>query len=183
MPNRKIKIGKYQLPLWVAVMLLLPLPFAGFFVGGLFTAFFMDEPDGQYLIGPISVGNERTTKINWPSGNFTGGQLSMVLDIGVSSRIAPEVRVIVELIDPDDSTSSYRIGDFEKFDIKRSDGLMYSSKAINLVPVLATPRGSVRQFDTKQVPLRVKVERKAGNSSGFVWVTSAKVVGKARELE
>ncbi len=183
MPNRKIKIGKYQLPLWVAVVLMLPLPFAGFFVGGIFTAFFMDEPDGQFLVGPISVGNERTTRINWPQGNFTGGQLSIVLDIGVSSRIAPEVRVIVDLVDPDGSGASYNLGQFEKFDIKRSDGLMYSSKAINLVPVLSTPRGTVRQFETKQVPLRVKVERKAGSGGGFVWVTSAKVVGKVRELE
>jgi len=178
---RTTKIGKFNVPTWALIVLNICAPILGIIIGSGVIDVMLSEPDAKSIISAVRPGQQKTAVISWPIGNFTGGQLSMVLDIGVNASIAKDVVVTVDIIDPEDAARSYTVSRVDVFDLRRSDGLMYSSRVVNLIPVLTNLRGAVRDFKVRRVTLRAKVDRKVptSTSSGLVFVTSANVMGKA----
>lgn len=179
--KNKTKVGRFNVPTWALIVLNILAPIVGILLGSGAIEVLIAEPESGSRIGAIRPGQEKSTMIDWPMGNFTGGQLSMILDVGVNTTIANDVVVTVEIVDPEDKARSYTVAKLDTFAIKRSDGLMYSSNAVDLIPILKNMRGIVRDFKVRKVPIRARVERKdkTSTSQGLVFVTSANVIGKA----
>jgi hypothetical protein len=176
----KSKVSKFKIPMWALIVLNVVALGGGIVLGSGAIDVLMSEPETKSRISAIRPGETKTGVIDWPLGNFTGGQLSMVVDVGVNNSIANDVIVSLDIIDPEDAAKSYPIIKLDQFDIKRADGLMYASKAVNLIPVLKDMRGMVRDFKVRKVTLRAHVERKVptSTSAGLVFVTNASVLGK-----
>jgi hypothetical protein len=176
----KTKVGRFKVPTWALIVLNVVALFGGIMLGSGALDILFAEPETRARISAIQPGQQKTAMIEWPVGNFTGGQLSMVLDVGVNTTIADDVIVTIELLDPEDQSRTYTVAKVDTFDVKRGDGLVYASKNVNLIPLLTNMRGVVRDFKARQVPLRARVDRKVPTStvSGLVFVTSANVIGK-----
>lgn len=176
----KISFPKIKVPTWALIVLNVVALGLGIVLGSGAIDVLMSEPETQSRIGAIRPGQSKTGVIDWPLGNFTGGQLSMVVDVGVNSSIARDVTVVLEILDPEDTARAYEVITLDQFEIRREDGLLYASKVVNLIPVLKDLRGMVRDFKTRKVTLRARVNRKVSTSTsnGLVFVTNANVVGK-----
>ncbi len=176
----KSKNGKFKIPTWILIVLNVVALGGGILLGSGAIDVLMSEPETRSRISAIRPGEAKTGVIDWPLGNFTGGQLSMVVDVGVNNSIAEDITVSLEIVDPEDTTRSYPVIKIDQFDIRRQDGLRYASKVVNLIPILKDMRGMVRDFKVRKVTLRARVERKVATSTsaGLVFVTSANVLGK-----
>lgn len=176
----RFKLPKVKIPTWALIMLNVIALALGVVLGSGAIDVLMSEPETPARISAIRPGESKTGVIDWPLGNFTGGQLSMVIDVGVNNSIARDVNVLVEIVDPEDKARAYEVIRLDQFDIRRDDGLMYASKVVNLIPVLRDMRGMVRDFKARKITIRARVERKVptSTSNGLVFVTNANVVGK-----
>lgn len=174
------RLGRLRIPRWGMIAINIVAPFIGVGLGVLGIDLFFSPPDVKAKIGPLRPGQERAATVAWPQGNFTGGQLSMILDVGANRSIANNIVVNIDLVDPEDAAKTYQLARIEKFDTPRNDGLVYASKIVNLIPPLTNLRGAVRQFNARQVQVRAKVQPKpkAPDSTGFVFVTDVRVIGK-----
>lgn len=175
------KIGKRKVPLWAIISINICAPFIGLALGSVLIEYFMGAPDIPAVIGPLRTGEQKSAFIDWPSGNFTGGELKMIVEVGVENTTAQNIIVGIDMMDPDDKTKAYAIARLDKFDVPRADGLRYASRVVNLIPALTSLRGTVRTFDAKRVQVRARVQQKPNTpkADGYILVTRAQIVGQS----
>jgi hypothetical protein len=152
---------------------------AGILIGCIAVFMHVGEPDKPTLSGPIEPGQEKTITLAWPMVTGVNRPQTVFADIAVAERVADEIAVVFELVDPETKTR-LPLGRFEAPDGKRENKLVYAEYDFNLDPQLQTMRGSIRQIKATSVDLIVRVERLSGTKMGYVYLMNA---GSIRPLQ
>jgi hypothetical protein len=150
---------------------------SGLMLGTTLILAMLGKPSAPSLSGPISPGEERTVSIAWPPLAAVNGQPpSIAVDLVVSERVAGEIAVVVEMIDPANPAQRYHLGRIDPVSGPATDGLIGLEASFALEPHLRTLRGAVRQIEASEIALVVRTERVSGQRAGHVYLLSAAVV-------
>lgn len=131
------------------------------------------KPAAPTLSGPIKPGEERLVNVTWPLVPNNDQPQTLFVELAVGDRVAREVSVVLELIDPDEPEVRLPLARIESPEGNSEDHLIHIHRDFNLDPLLVNLRGAIRRIKAPSVKLVVRVERLSGSRVGYVYVLNA----------
>lgn len=145
----------------------------GIMIGCVMVVLRLGAPDQPTLSGPIEPGEEKIITIPWPVNLVTNREQTIFMDLAITERVAEEVAVTIEMIDPENPGTRLPLVRVDAPQGEVKDKLIFTAFDFNLDPLLVSSRGVVRQIKATTVDLAVRVERLSGTKMGYVYVMNA----------